>query len=100
MGHNDDVWGIAFSPDGRRIASACSRFDRKSLGGASGSGKESVTLRGHTSGVTSLAFAPDGRRIASASSDRTVKVWNPDLEQEALTLRGHSASVHSVAFQP
>jgi WD40 repeat protein len=68
------VYGVAFSPDGRTLASASadrtvSLWDvehRRLLG----------RLAEHTAGVIGVAFSPDGRTLASASADRTVILWN------------------------
>ena len=66
--------GVAFSPDGQRLASA-------SYGGTVHlwdlrTGQETLSLEGHIDVVTSVAFSPDGHRLASASRDRTVKLWD------------------------
>jgi len=65
---------VAFSPDGRRIASAS--YDRTVKVWDAGSGQETLTLKGHTGSVEDVTFSPDGRRIASASADGTVKIWD------------------------
>jgi WD40 repeat protein len=73
---------VAFSPDGRRLASA-SRGNTVKLWDAA-TGQEVLTLKGHTSAVTSVAFSPDGRRLASASQDSTVRVWDARLSEAEL----------------
>ena len=66
---------VAFSPDGKRLASAS--WDQTLKVWDVTTGEEVLTLKGHGSTVNAVAFSPDGRRIASASSDKTVKVWGP-----------------------
>jgi WD40 repeat protein len=72
-GHENKVYGVAFSPDGKRIASG-SR-DR-SIKLWSLDGTLLATLKAHDNAIYSLAFSPDGQRIASASWDNKVIFWN------------------------
>ncbi|MBE9011151.1 AAA-like domain-containing protein [Pseudanabaenaceae cyanobacterium LEGE 13415] len=72
-GHQDQVYSIAFNPDGTKFASAS--LD-KTIKLWSDDGRLITTLSGHTDGVRSVAFSPDGELLASASRDRTVIVWN------------------------
>jgi WD40 repeat protein len=97
-GHSDIVTSVAFSPDGKRLATGSEDHTAKVWDTASG--KELLTLRGHSGGVYGVAFSPDGKRLATASEDHTAKVWDAESSKELLTLRGHSSGVESVAFSP
>jgi WD40 repeat protein len=97
-GHTEEVTGVAFSPDGARLASA------GGVGGLPGevkvwdahSGRELLTLRGHTDAVRGVAFSPDGARLATGSDDK-VEVWDLRTGRELLTLQGATSPV---AFSP
>jgi WD40 repeat protein/serine/threonine protein kinase len=98
-GHTGIVSCVAFSPDGKRIASGS--WDKPVKVWDAVTGQETLTLKGHPNGVLSVAFSPDGARLAtSGASENTVKVWDADTGQELLTLRGHTSHVNSVVFSP
>jgi WD40 repeat protein len=65
---------VAFSPDGRLLASGSRDKTIKLWEVASGSLVR--TLTGHTDSVFSVAFSPDGRLLASGSDDNTIRLWD------------------------
>ena len=97
-GHTDDVFCVAFGPNGNRLASASNDNTVKLWDVAEG--REIATLTGHTHFVMGVAFSPDGTRIASASSDETVKLWDVATGRETATFTGHKGPVRTVAFSP
>ncbi len=105
-GHTNTVWGVAFAPDGRTLATASD--DRTvrlwDLSDRDRPHPLGPPLTGHTGAVWGVAFAPDGRTLATTSDDRTVRLWDlSDRDRPhplGPPLTGHTKAVKGVAFAP
>ncbi|KAI7975374.1 hypothetical protein EIK77_004977 [Talaromyces pinophilus] len=97
-GHSGWVQAVAFSPDGKLVASGSSDRTAKLWDPATGTLRQ--TLEGHSDLVQAVAFSPDSKLVASGSSDRTVKLWDLATGTLRQTLEGHSDLVQAVAFSP
>ncbi|KAI9658392.1 MAG: hypothetical protein M1821_002525 [Bathelium mastoideum] len=97
-GHSGSVISVAFSSDGKQIASASEDNTIKvwdvERGGAA------YTLEGHSHFVLFVAFSPNNNQIVSASKDKTIKIWDTKKGDILCTLRGHSDDVLAAVFSP
>ena len=127
---DEDVTALAFSPDGKKLASGAGYVESSVRLWDVAGGFEVARLEGHRTYVRSLVFWPDGETLASASGDQTIHVWDvsglgssPPVtaplypaggrpeDQQAMhprvpelrpcaTLRGHRLEVWSLALSP
>jgi WD40 repeat protein len=97
-GHTDRVLTVAFSPDGRTLAT--SSVDRTAILWDTSQGTRIATFTGHTDAINGLAFSPDGHTLATAAHDRTAILWDTERRTPRATLIGHTGWIRSVAFSP
>jgi WD40 repeat protein len=97
-GHTGAVNSVAFSPDGKTLASGSSDTTVRLWNAVTR--RSIATLTGHTGAVNSVAFSPDGESLASGSSDTTVRLWNTVVHGGIAALTGHTGAVNSVTFSP
>ncbi len=95
---NENVWCVAYSPDGKTLASG--GYDNLIRFWGPRTGAERRQLAGHGHGVLCIAFSPDCRVLASGSQDHDVRLWDVSTGKEVRRLRGHTQQVHGVAFSP
>ncbi|NER08810.1 MAG: WD40 repeat domain-containing protein, partial [Okeania sp. SIO3C4] len=96
--HKNTVWAIAFSPDGKTLASGSQ--DQKVKLWQVETGQLLCTLDGHDKAVLSVAFSPDSQTLASSSYDKKIHLWDVDTEEILETFKGHAKPVWSVNFSP
>ena len=95
-GHRDWVESVAFSPDGKLLASGS--WDNTIKIWDVETWHCVQTLVGHQSGIESVSFSNDGKLLASGSRDNTVKIWDTSKWVCIHSLSGHSDWINSVAF--
>ncbi len=98
VGHTGPVYSVAFSGDGRRLAST--GRDRTVRIWDVAAAKCVAVLIGHTDEVFAAVFHPDGHRLASAGRDGAIWLWDLETGQEVVRLEGHTNYVYSLEFSP
>jgi WD40 repeat protein len=97
VGDTDRLFCVAFSPDGRLLASAGQDGTVKLWDAATC--QEVCPLPGHKGIVSGVAFSLDGK-LASAGQDQTVRLWDPATRRQLREFRGHTGTIVAVAFSP
>ena len=94
-GHKDNVYCIAFSPDGLLASESSGElrvWDPLT-------GRLIQSFQAHQEPIWAIAFASNGR-LATASSDHSIGIWDPKLGIRLHSLQGHSEPVRELAFAP
>ena len=91
--HTNSVFGLAYSPNGKQLATAAA--DRTVKVWDTNSGKRLFTLSESTADEYAVAYRPDGRQLAAGGVDKTLRVWNVDARGGTLA---RSAFAHDGAI--
>jgi eukaryotic-like serine/threonine-protein kinase len=95
---NGYVSGVAWSPDGSRVAAAMAPPENTVRVFEASSGRPLQTLTGHTSGVSVVAWSPDSRVLASVGNDKTCRLWDSSTGTLLATLVGHGGPVLALGW--
>jgi WD40 repeat protein len=97
-GYREPVSSIAFSSDGKAMASGTHDGVIQFWDAITGTALQ--MLKGHRRSINYLAFSPDSEIMASASEDRTLRLWNFTTGAVLHTLKGHAGAIHTAVFSP
>jgi len=94
-GHENGVWGVAYSPDGSQVAlTSADLIEVWDLA----TRKPVLWLRGHSGFIYAVTFSPDGKYLASGGMDTTVKLWDRGTGRLVRSFLGHEGFVREVEF--
>jgi WD40 repeat protein len=97
-GHDSDITGVDFSPDGKRVITAS--HDHTARIWDAGTGAGTAVLKGHGLTVLGVRFSPDSQLALTVSRDATARVWDAASGSELAVLEGHRKLINQGAFSP
>jgi WD40 repeat protein len=103
--HGGEIRAIAFSPDGKRLASASADWQNRAIRlWDVETGREVMSLKGHKGPVSRLAFVPGGAgkaaTLVSGGADSTIRFWNIKTGTELSQIVNHPGAVADFAVSP
>ncbi len=96
-GYDEHIYGLTWSPDGRRIAAAnshCVRIRDIMAGFASTLATDKATLK------NTVSWSPTGKHLAVGGNDKLVHIWNVASKKETFAYHGHTNYVIAAAWAP
>jgi WD40 repeat protein len=97
-GHTDAVLSLAYSFDGKQMASGS--IDGTVILWDPESGKARRTLEAYENEIFDLSFSPDGFYLATASRDPVVKIWETNSGRQILALKSEQQRILSLSYSP
>jgi WD40 repeat protein len=94
--HSDTVFGVSFSPEGKKLASCAADKFVKVF--EVPSGKHLKSFEGHTHHVLDVGWKADGKLLASAGADNVIKIWSYDSGEQVRTIPAHGKQVTRLIF--
>jgi len=98
QGHNDEVWNVCFSPDGKYLASGSK--DSTTIIWDTTTFQIKYILYGHTDAISNMYWSPDGTQLLTCSNDKTIKLWDIVNDKLIHTYEEHTEGVTSCAWLP
>lgn len=100
-GYSGPISSLAFSPDGRWLATASKGDNDLILWDMQDETSSPMKLAGHTQPINKVLFSPDGSWVATGSADNTLRLWNVhDFSDTEIVFNGHNGSINTLAFSP
>jgi WD40 repeat protein/DNA-binding SARP family transcriptional activator len=96
IGHSDEVWAVAFSPDG--LTALSGGKDSMVILWDVTTGQTIHRMAGHKGMVLGVAFSPDGKTAISGADDKTLILWDVATGKITRRMEGHTDAVRCVAF--
>lgn len=96
--HSDTVFGLRFSPDGTKLASASA--DKFLRVNQLRDGKEMKSFEGHTHHVLAVDWSSDGKQLVTGGADNVLKVWDYETGEQLRTLQAAGKQVTAVRWVP
>jgi WD40 repeat protein len=94
------VLSLAYSPDGRRIASSSINPDNSFVVWDAATGEVVSEVLGHDSQIHRLRYSPDGRSIAASDTDGTLRLWDAETFRPVAAIDAHPAPITGMAYSP